>query len=284
MLASLVFCAVGQRSPLPPPLPVRPIAEDRSLWRGALRTLTDGDLTLELYVPNAWDRKREKGLWVHFHTVAWHVVQEHALRGVERPLLVFNNGQGSSRYQAPFQDRGRFARWLELVSLELGQRVEWVEVTSFSAGYGAVREIVQNPADLALIRRVVLFDSMYAGFEAEGSREPERAQIEAWVPLAREAAEGRKTFVFTNSRVRPDTYAASYECAAALVSRLGGSLLPVEPGTLAATLDSDHPLIERYDRGGFHVWGYGGTDGPAHLAHVRHMAALMRALDLVGSP
>lgn len=286
MLGSLLLCSmlVQSRLPSPPPMPLRPIQEDRTSWQGEVRELSDGELLMTLYIPSAWSPQEDQGLWVHFHTTTWHMIQEHVRRGVARPLLVFNNGQGSSRYRAPFEDRERFGWWLTLVSEELGVEVKWLEMTSFSAGYGGIREIVQVPSYLSMIRRVVLFDSMYAGFETEGSREPTRAQIDVWLPLARLAAEGEKTFVFTYSRVHPETFAASYECAWALADRLNGTATPVEPGTLAATLDTEHPLIERYDSGNLHLWGYAGDDAPAHLTHVRHIAPLLNALDLVGKP
>lgn len=261
-------------------MPVRPIFENRSLWEGEVLELSDGDLKMTLYVPSAWRPTEDQGLWVHFHTVAWHMIQEHVRRGVARPLLVFNNGQGSSKYRAPFEDRERFGRWLSMVSKELGTEVKWLELTSFSAGYGGIREIVQVPEYLSMIRRVVLFDSMYAGFETEGEREPQRDQIDVWVPLAKLAAEGEKTFVFTYSRVFPETFAASYECAWAIIDRLGGSPNKVARGKLAATLDYDHPLIERFDKGDLHLWGYAGNDAPAHLTHVRHIAPVLLALDL----
>lgn len=283
-LALVGLSLVQSRLPIPPPMPVRPIFEDQSLWEGEVLELSDGDLSMTLYIPSAWSPSDDQGLWIHFHTTTWHMIQEHVRRGVARPLLVFNNGQGSSRYRAPFLDTERLGRWISLVSDELGVEVKWLEMTSFSAGYGGIREIVQVPEYLSLIRRVVLFDSMYAGFETEGEREPTRAQIDSWVPLARHAIEGDKTFVFTFSRILPEDFAASFECAWALADRVGGQMTAVQPGTLAATLDSDHPLIERFDRGNFHLWGYDGIDAPAHLTHVRHIAPLLNALDLVGRP
>jgi hypothetical protein len=72
--------------------------------------------------------------------------------------------------------------------------------------------------------------------------------------------------------------------AAALVLAVGGSLEPVPPGSLAATKDPDFPLKLRFDRGNFHVWGYGGKDGQAHMTHARHLSDMWRAMNKAGAP
>lgn len=55
-------------------------------------------------------------------------------------------------------------------------------------------------------------------------------QIDCWVPFAREAVAGRKTFVLTHSQIPTSAYASTPECGAALVSALGLRLVPVGGG------------------------------------------------------
>ena len=165
-------------------------------------------------------------------------------------------------------------------------RVAHIDVSSFSAGYGAVRELVQQPASFQIIRRIALLDSMYASLEPEetGStnRRPLAAQIDVWVPFARAAVRGEKTFVFTHSQVPTRTYASSFECAAALAAKAGVEFKTVTANSLPATRDLNFPLLRRADAGRFHIWSYGGADAPAHLTHVRHLAEVWRALDEAG--
>jgi hypothetical protein len=160
-----------------------------------------------------------------------------------------------------------------------------VDVSSFSAGYGAVRELVKSPEYCKIIRRIVLLDSMYAGLEPEekGStnRRPLAAQIDVWVPFARAALRGEKTFVLTHSQVPTTTYASSSECAEALLQRVGGEARAVAANSIPAANDPNFPILARTDRGGFHVWSYGGVDAQAHLTHARHMADVWRALETV---
>jgi len=162
-------------------------------------------------------------------------------------------------------------------------QITGVDVSSFSAGYGAVRELVKSPAYFKIIRRIVLLDSMYAAFEpaavTELNRRPANDQIEVWAPFARAALKGEKTFVLTHSAVPTDKYANSAECAKALLELLQVPRELVQSGTLPASTDPEFPLQSRADRGNFHVWSYGGEDAQAHMTHARHMADVWRALE-----
>jgi hypothetical protein len=158
-----------------------------------------------------------------------------------------------------------------------------VDVSSFSAGYGALRELVKSPDYFKVIRRIVLLDSMYAAYDdapaKQGRRKPVAEQIEVWAPFARAAVGGQKTFVMTHSAVPTGNYASSSECATALLELLKVSRELVRPETSPATSDPEFPLQSRGDAGNFHVWGYGGEDAQAHMTHARHMADVWGALD-----
>jgi hypothetical protein len=292
----LVAAAMGLvqegRLPEAPPMPRRIIAEQIPGPAGSHEVVEDGALKFTLFVPKGLQVARDVQLTIHFHTVDWHVIQEHSTRGLKGPLVVFNNGQGSSVYREPFLDKGRFSRWLQLTLERLrakgwpaDARVSAVDISSFSAGYGAVRELAKQSDALALLRRVVLCDSLYGSLE-EGSpvRRPAKEHVEVWKPLAEAAARGQKTFVITVSEVPTETYAASLECARAIADALGLSVSPVEPSACAAARDPDFPLKARADKGHLHIWFYGGSDAQAHLTHARHLADVWKALDQAGRP
>jgi hypothetical protein len=287
-----VVSASATERPVPPLMTKRAIAPSTNELRGTHAVLTDRGTNFTLFLPHDWTNAVSSNtvLFAHFHTVPWVAIQEHVRREAKEPLIVFALGEGSSTYRAAFQDTNRFARILSLVESELKKRgarsetrIAHVDVSSFSAGYGAVRELVKSPGYFRIIRRLALLDSMYASLELEekGStnRRPLAAQIEVWVPFAQAATRGEKTFIFTHSHVTTTAYASSFECAAALAARVGVAAHPVEPGSSPATRDPDFPLLSRADAGRFHIWSYGGGDAPAHLTHVRHMADVWRALD-----
>jgi cell wall-associated NlpC family hydrolase len=161
--------------------------------------------------------------------------------------------------------------------------VERIDISSFSAGYGAVREIVQVPEYVKLIRRIVLADSLYAGWDPATTQpgatsRPAAENIDPWQPFVEAAARGEKTFVLTHSQV-PTSYANTEACAKALIELVGAQVETIDRGALPATLDPDFPLLYRACKGNFHVWGYGGVDAQAHMTHPRHIAEVWRALD-----
>ncbi len=297
LFLALMICGsfASAALPEPPPMPRRVITPSTNELRGTQIVLTDRGTNFTLFLPHGWTNVMSSNtvLFAHFHTIAWFAIQEHVRRDAKEPLIVFALGEGSSTYRAPFTDPNRFTRMIALVESELKKRgaaaetrVAHIDVSSFSAGYGAVRELVQQPAAFQSIRRIVLLDSMYASLELEenGStnRRPLAAQIDVWIPFARAAVRGEKTFVFTHSQVPTRAYASSFECAAALAVRVGVEMKNVATNSLPATRDPNFPLLRRADAGRFHLWSYGGEDAQAHLTHVRHLAEVWRALDEAG--
>jgi hypothetical protein len=279
--------------PTPPPMPRRNIAPPTATLPGDQIALEEFGRKFTLYLPPAWQaaRARDVALTVHFHGAHWFAIQEHLRRGLTGPLLVYSPGEGSTIYRESFADPARFPQLIARVEQELkargappAARVARVDVSCYSAGYGAVRELVKQPAAMALLRRVVLLDSMYASYDA-GTTRPSAAHIDVWVPLARAAMNGDKTFVLTHSDVQTaPRYASTAECAAALLEKLGVPKRMLSTGSLPATTDVEFPLQYRADAGRFHVWGYGGADAAAHATHARHLADVWLALDAVGAP
>lgn len=267
----------------PPAMPRRPITKPAMPPSGQQVELEKG---YTLFVPQEWTASRHSAcvLTIHFHTEPWFAIEEHMRRGLREPLLVVMLGQGSTVYRVPFEDRSWLAKLVSRVETQLQTKVKAVDVSSFSAGYGAVREIVKSPEYRQLIRRIVLCDSMYGSFAPGSTTRPASEHVAPWVEFAKMAARGEKTFVLTHSQVPTTNYASSGQCAAALIEAVGAAKVIVPRGTIPATLDPEYPLLARTDVGHFHVWGYDGADAQAHLTHVRHLADVWKALDAAGEP
>jgi hypothetical protein len=210
-------------------------------------------------------------------------------------LLNFALGEGSATYARPFQNPARFQDWLRIVELELisrgaptNTRVSSVDVSSFSAGYGAVREILKLETNRALIQRIVLCDSLYGGLAETNAPYPRRQvlaeHVEPWLVFAQAAARREKTFLLTTSDIETARYASTSECGAAVAAAAGAEFKPVTKDSCAAARESEFPLVRRADLGRFNVWNYAGTNAQAHLTHVRHLADLWRALDVAAEP
>lgn len=277
---------------VPPPMPRRSIAPSTNAVPGDSVVLEDNGTKFTLFIPRGWTASApgKASVTVHFHTTPWFVIQEHVRRGAKEPLICFQLGEGSTVYRQAFEDSDRFGRVLRVVESELKKRgapslmqITAVDISSFSAGYGAVRELIKSPQYFKIIRRIVLLDSMYAGYEDTPGdaavRRPVSEHIDVWIPFARAAMRGNKTFVFTHSAVPTGKYASSAECATALLRAVGAHGAPIQAGSCPAASDPEFPLRYRADAGNFHVWGYAGEDAQAHLTHARHMADVWIALD-----
>ncbi|MEO8376966.1 MAG: hypothetical protein ABI579_04780 [Candidatus Sumerlaeota bacterium] len=233
-------------------------------------------------------------LTMHFHAASWFAYQEHLRRGMDGPLLAGYVGEGSAVYKRALQDPARFQQLIDMVTAKLKERgapetthVSSVSITSFSAGYGAVREILRNPANYAIIKRVILADSLYGDLDkdalAQGRREVLAEHVDVWIAFAQMAMRGEKTFIMTTSEIDTNTYAASYEVAHAIVKKLGLIEAPADPKSAAAK-SKDYPLRTAADKGSFHAWFYKGKDPMVHMTLARRIAEVWQAADQNGDP
>ena len=216
-------------------------------------------------------------LIVHFHGVSWLVEHQVSQRKPPAILLTYQLGSGSGVYGRAFADPTRFGAALsaaaDAVSRALGPSVtiDPVVLTSFSAGYGAIRAILRQPEYYARVSTVVLADSLHADYDNTPVADQPRtadpavhaADIEVFLRLAQDAAAGRKRFLITHSEVFPGTYASTTDTSNALLASLGL--------TRRARL-REGPLgmqqLSETSRGGFTVLGFAGNSAPDHLDHL----------------
>jgi hypothetical protein len=284
VLGMVVGCAVRARvrEVVPPVMTLRPVGLTGDVALAEVVRFQIDGVALTLFLPEGW-REVSGRLAIHFHTSPEFAFGEHRRAGYRFPLVSVMLGSGSARYRAPFLDGTLFPHLIAGVEEQLrshgvpGAKVGEIDVSSFSAGYGAVRELVGQPLGRQLIRRIVLSDSLYAGLttgaDGKGPRVVQADQIDCWVPFARDAVAGRTTFVLTHSQIHTPAYASTPECGLALVSALGLAMRPVVDGS------GEWPLLGRCDVGRFHVWSYGGTNANAHLVHPRTLAEVWQAVD-----
>ncbi len=212
-------------------------------------------------------------LIIHFHGAAWLVEQHVARHHPLAALITVNLGAGSSAYRRPFEQPETFQNLLTEAAEALGAKRGWGSITlsGFSAGYGAVREILRRPEYFALVYNVLLLDGMHASYSPEGKLLADGGTIQAsdidvFVNFAREAVAGRKTFVVTHSEIFPGAYASTTECADYLLSQLRlkrHSQLRQGPMGMQQ--------LSAVDAGGFHLRGYAGNSAPDHIDFLHAM-------------
>lgn len=273
MMPFLMFATTsGAAGPQPVAMIEREIGPGWTPAGYDIRTLRIGTIEGTLAIPDGFGRPKATDLWIHFHTAPWFAIQEYERAAVRAPLLVFNLGQGSTTYATPFAGTDRLKPWLDEVERELTSSVNRLHITSFSAGYGAVRNLVQDAAVLPRVGTVILADSLYASLDpSEPSRVVLPAHVKVWDGLRRQAEGGTTTWIVTTSQITPPDYAGTWEVGLALVRASGGSMaqVPVAPG-------QTQPLLTSYRKGRFFVWSYAGETAIAHMTHPRRLAELIR--------
>jgi hypothetical protein len=195
---------------------------------------------------------------VHFHgaLVADEEWRANAIAGVV--VSVHLPGYGVAQYRDMFAPSDRFGAIVDDVIKRVGgTHVRRLGLVSWSAGYGAVQNVLSDPRYYAMVDTVVLLDGMHASYK-EGL--PDEASVAIFELFARDAALGDKQLIVTHSSVAPHGYASTTETATMLLSSAGA--VRVEERRTNA-----RRMVEWYhaDEGGLHVRGFRGDGARDHL-------------------
>lgn len=218
-------------------------------------------------------------LLIHFHGAVDTIRGAMERAGTSATVVVVNQPGLSAAYAAPFRDDADLfanlvaepARAAHGVADKAAPAPRWRRITlsCFSAGYGAVREVLRDEAAAARVDAIVAADSIYAGLDeataADGVRRVDARDMAGFLAFARAAAAGEKVFVITHS-AQPTPYASTTETADFLLATLG---IVREP--LMAAAGEEFSQTSRACRRRFEVHGFAGATGPAHLFHLRRL-------------
>lgn len=229
----------------------------------------------------------EVHMLVHFHGASKVVEQNVAKVDGNRVIVNVTLNGLSGVYRDKFLKSETFTRLLDESVEQLRQRkiaespkIARLTVSSFSAGFGAVRELLKSDEHYRRIDALIMADSIYAGFvddwkkASQGiKRDVEPKHLEGFLRFARDAADGKKTLVISHCQLRPETYASTGETADYLLTKLGldGERKPVNEDWA-----DGWRCLSRCDRGGLHVLSFAGETGTDHLQHLRNLQHLLR--------
>jgi hypothetical protein len=217
------------------------------------------------------DREGRYDVVIHFHGAPVTIEPEFARAQIPAVFVIENLGIGSGPYEKAFISDGSLARLLGEIDgvvqkhcpSKVGGRGR-VALSAWSAGYGAIYRVLASTHDRELVDAVLLADGLHAGFLDKHHKKMNDLQMAPFTELARLAMKGDKLFAITHTGIVTAHYASTTETADYLVTQMGQSSEPVnEPGP--------RPHMQRtsrFDRAGFHVWGYSGRDTDAHCDHL----------------
>jgi hypothetical protein len=223
--------------------------------------------------------KGSADLVIHFHGSAW-IPEVAAARARRTVVLTVVLGSGSAVYARPFADPLLFSRLLTEAESQAGVRFSSVTLTAWSAGYGAVREILTVPEHYARVDRVLLIDGLHAGYVGDrpgtgpaGQSAIEPANLEVFARFARDAVSGRKRMVVTHSEIFPGTYASTTETTDWLVGRLGLLRKAVLKWGPMGTQQ-----LSEVRAGRFLLLGFAGNTAPDHVDQLHALPDLLKHL------
>jgi hypothetical protein len=229
-------------------------------------------------------------LLIHFHGAADTIRQAMERAVVATTVVVVNQPGLSAAYSAPFrEDPGLFNRLLAEPLCDksddtpaIPPRWRRVTLSCFSAGYGAVREILKTEKSFDRVDAIVAADSIYAGIDEPatktGARQVDARDMAAFLAFAEQAVAGTKVFVISHSS-QPTPYASTTETADYLLGRLGLERTPLEPSH-----GEEFSQLSQARRGGFEVHGFTGASGPAHLFHLRSLDRWWKSAARLSTP
>lgn len=243
-----------------------------------------GERAVEIFVPSSFSARASATLVIHFHGAAW--IPEHAVAGVHKNAVsaVVNLGAGSMTYDRAFSANQVFPQLVDSIARAISRlaggtvRFDTVVLTAFSAGHGAVRAILRDPASFALVDAVLLLDGMHTSYVpertvlAEGGRMDE-ANLVAFAELGRSAMAGKKRVLVTHSEIFPGTFASTTETAEWLLNELGiGRTAVLKWGPRGMQ------QLSEASSGRFELLGYAGNSAPDHIDHFHAMPELLSKL------
>ena len=235
-----------------------------------------------LFVRDGLKASARLALIVHFHGAPWVVEHQIAELKSDAVLVTFQLGAGSGVYARPFADANAFEAVVADATAAASGLLGWpvtfdrIILTSWSAGYGAIRAILRQPQHYARVSAVVLLDSMHASYGGgENAGVPRTddlpvldADVDVFVQLARDAVAGRKQFLILHSEVFPGTYASTTETADAVLRSAGVTRRRrLKEGPIGMQ------QLSETTAGKLTVIGYAGNTAPDHVDHLYSLGA-----------
>jgi hypothetical protein len=201
-------------------------------------------------------------------------------------------------YRVPFsEDRTLFATMLKEALQALRSEPDFpddaqlsrIAISSFSAGFGAVREILKSQEYFDRIAGIYMVDSLYCGYVGDGTDNVQTGVVHPqlmkdFLRFARAAAEGDKVMIVTHCMEPTPGYASTLETADYLMQHL-----EIQPRFVDVVVKLPHQadvlpgslkLYRHAEKKGFSLDGSPGLGATDHVQHLRHMAYWLPKLPL----
>jgi hypothetical protein len=234
----------------------------------------------QLFVPKGFAATDGRvHLVIHLHGATDAAENNMVRSGVDGVIVTVVLRGLSSVYAEQFAKPNTFPSMLDEAARELRRlgvceqpAFDRVTMTSFSAGFGGVRELLKQEGAYQRIDSLVMADSIYAGFTGDpAERRVDPKLMAGFLRFARDAAEGKKRMVISYSQLRPETYASTDETARFVEQELAVAREPAQE-----VWADGWTLQSRAVRRGFRSYGFAGTTGADHMKHLHNLWRLIQ--------
>lgn len=229
-----------------------------------------GSQFAQLFIPDYYQVPPDGGivLVVHFHSASWAAEDEVYRSRANAILFNMHLGAFSTPYRVFFSEPLRFQAILDTIIAVLGSRhivpsssIRTLILTSFSAGYAGVREVLRASSNYSRVDALLLAD----GLHADSDSSTMVVQMADFARFACDARDRKKVFFLTHSCIQPTGYRSTTQTADYLLDVLGARRRPIEVN------DEIGLQASACDTGYFHLRGYAGITAPDHMKHLYSM-------------
>jgi len=218
---------------------------------------------------------KSQAILFFFHGGTW--LPEVAASRNKVAVVSVQAGAGSATYARLFNDPQRFLRLLEEAESKAGTKFSRVLLGGWSAGCGAVRQILGTPESYARVDAALLIDGIHTDY-VDGKPGPLESKInpgnlEIWLQLGRDAIAGRKRMIVTHSEIFPGTYASTTETADYILAQLG-----LKRRAILKWGPMGVQQLSEARAGKFLLIGYAGNSAPDHVDQLHSLPVFLKWL------
>jgi len=254
------------------------------------RSFTLTDTAWKLFIPDGYIPRASPvaDVLVHLHgdpQTVWNNAKYAQLNTI---VLTANYGALSSAYQTPFASNPNLlANILSEALTKVRQQSDFADtlqwdklgVSSFSAGYAGLREILKNATYYSEIDGIVMEDSLYASYTSASDLTPLDSQMADFRSFALAAKNGTKRFTMSHSQVATSGYCNTVATADDILAYLGMSAT----ATSSTGLGGIH-FYRTASSGNFKMYGATGSGAADHSLHLQYSGQWLSQMPLAHVP
>jgi hypothetical protein len=229
-----------------------------------------------LFVPEKVKNTRGVKLLLFFHGGDW-LAEVAVTRLRNMAVISVQAGAGSSTYANLFQDSERFPKLIAYAEGKSGLKFSEVDLGGWSAGCGALRQILKDHASYERVSRVLCIDGIHTGY-VSGKPGPEESQIDTdglqvWLQLGRDAIAGKKRLIITHSEIFPGTFASTTETGDYLLREWR-----LKPHPVVRWGPMKTQILSEVKSARLLVIGFAGNSAPDHVDELHSLPEYLRWL------